>query len=117
MTYKNPLAEKAAKKAWYERNKENVKRKAREKRNERDKFIRDYKLANSICIDCGISYPPHMLDFDHVSGVKSFGINRGSRNKTLSQIKEEIKKCEIVCSNCHRHRTYMRPWPGRIASK
>jgi hypothetical protein len=117
MKYKNPLAVKSAKKAWYERNKEDVKRKAREKRNERDKFIRDYKLLNSVCADCGISYPPHMLDFDHIIGTKSFGINRGARNKTLSQIKEEIKKCEIVCANCHRHRTYMRPWQSKLVSQ
>jgi len=108
MPYKNPEAIKAAKKAWYERNKKEVTRKARDARTIRNKFVRDYKLENSNCSECGISYPPHILDFDHISGIKKAGISQLVRNGTLNQIKDEISKCEVVCANCHRHRTYMR---------
>jgi hypothetical protein len=108
MPYKDPLAQKAAQKAWYERNKELTQARTKDRRNKNRTYIRDYKLANSVCTDCGISYPPHVLDFDHLSD-KSFQIGGNAhKNVGLDKIKQEIEKCEIVCSNCHRHRTYMR---------
>ena len=108
MPYKDALKEKAAKKAWYERNKTLTLKRSKDKRNERNLYILNYKLNNSLCIDCNISYPPHQLDFDHVRGIKKAGINQLVRNGTMNQLLEEIPKCEIVCANCHRHRTYMR---------
>ncbi len=108
MPYKDPLAQKAAQAAWYQRNKKEIFRKIKDKRTLKRKYVRDYKLQNSICADCGISYPPHILDFDHLRD-KKFGISgQGIKDNTLENIKKEIEKCEIVCSNCHRHRTYMR---------
>ncbi len=49
------------------------------------------------------------MDFDHVRGKKRFNISQYS-NKVVSLevVKEEVAKCEIVCSNCHRHRTHVR---------
>ena len=38
---------------------------------------------------------------------KSFEISTNS-GKSLEDIKKEIEKCEIVCSNCHRIRTHKR---------
>jgi len=108
MPYKDPAKEKAAKKAWYERNTAITIKRSKDKRNERNLYVLNYKLNNSVCPDCNVSYPPHMLDFDHVRGIKKSGINQIVRNGTMSQLLEEIPKCELVCSNCHRHRTYMR---------
>jgi hypothetical protein len=108
MPYKDPLAQKAAQKAWYERNKKEVSRRVRDRRTTRRQYVRDYKLNNSICTDCGISYPPHMLDFDHLFNKRFTISGKGVKDFGLDAIIEEIKKCEIVCSNCHRHRTYMR---------
>lgn len=108
MTYKDPEQQKAAQKAWYERNKELTKQRTKDKRSNNKKFVTEYKLANSICTDCKISYPPHVLDFDHLRD-KSFQIGgKGIKDYSIDKIKEEIAKCEIVCANCHRHRTYMR---------
>ena len=108
MPYKDKEAQKAAQKAWYERNREITNQRVRDRRNNIKKFIRDYKLDNSVCTDCKISYPPHILDFDHL-GDKEFQLSGTVANgRTLETIKSEMAKCEIVCSNCHRHRTYMR---------
>jgi hypothetical protein len=67
------------------------------------------------CKDCGIKYPPHIMDFDHLDAKeKTFTISRASQlGKTREQVIEEIKKCDVVCSNCHRQRTYSRVKRGR----
>ncbi len=66
---------------------------------------------NSKCADCcfsGFQYPD-VLDFDHVRGHKKFNISEFKRHtNSLKRVKEEIEKCEIVCSNCHRIRTAKR---------
>lgn len=71
------------------------------------------KVAKNVpCLDCGVRFPPSVMDFDHVRGTKSFAIgvyvskNRGPR--AIAAIKNEIEKCEVVCSNCHRLRTLKR---------
>ena len=77
----------------------------------RNKLI---EIVNSIksqpCIDCGVSYPPIVMDFDHVRGTKEFNISSEIRNNVPSEerLKKELDKCEVVCSNCHRIRTAKR---------
>jgi hypothetical protein len=73
-----------------------------------DKHIKQHKESFG-CLDCGEKYPYFMLDLDHISDNKKFSLS-AYRNHTSSMeiIKEEISKCEVVCANCHRLRTYQR---------
>lgn len=59
-----------------------------------------YKAACG-CKYCGENEPA-VLDFHHVNGDKEFSIGTsvGYRNKEV--IFAEIKKCVVVCANCHR---------------
>ena len=107
MPYKDPEKQKAAQRMWYERNRESIIENVKERKRKIKAFVLQYKLDNSICVDCGISYPPHILDFDHLHD-KKFKISAAHKSKSIETIKEEIAKCEIVCANCHRHRTWMR---------
>jgi len=65
------------------------------------------------CVDCGYNRYPEALDFDHLPGaekVKTVALMWGwSWDKVLA----EIDKCEVVCSNCHRHRTKVRSASSR----
>ncbi len=70
-------------------------------------YIRQLK-SNSPCIDCKISYPYYVMDFDHVRGVKHKNVSELIATLSKKKIDLEIAKCEIVCSNCHRIRTHMR---------
>ena len=69
------------------------------------KYAWDYLLEHP-CIDCGESNPA-VLDFDHREmSTKYKGICELVRNHAnLEKIQEEINKCDIRCSNCHRIRT------------
>ena len=59
------------------------------------------------CKMCGIK-DPRVLDYDH--------INRKDKETTVSQmithrfsienIKNEIRKCQVLCANCHRIKTH-----------
>ena len=62
------------------------------------------------CKDCGKHYPPYVMDFDHVKGTKNFDIGNAGHVSTItdSKLQKEIAKCELVCANCHRIRTYGR---------
>jgi len=60
------------------------------------------------CADCKNQYPYFVLDFDHVRGKKIDSISKMVMWNTIEEIYEEIKKCDIVCANCHRFRTEKR---------
>jgi 5-methylcytosine-specific restriction endonuclease McrA len=61
------------------------------------------------CADCGGAFPTIAMDFDHVNDDKVQGVARMMRTVVaLAALQREIDKCELVCSNCHRVRTYTR---------
>jgi hypothetical protein len=66
------------------------------------------QMKSRPCADCGIQYPYYVMDFDHREGEeKVFEMNRVIY-VTMGALKKEIEKCDVVCSNCHRERTYRR---------
>jgi hypothetical protein len=71
------------------------------------KYIREYKEKNP-CADCKIHFPYYVMDFDHVRGRKQKNVMELIPTLSKKKIDEEIAKCEVVCSNCHRVRTHMR---------
>ena len=71
------------------------------------KYIKDIKEKDH-CLDCKISYPYYMMDFDHVRGTKQANVAELINTLSKKRIDTEIAKCEIVCSNCHRIRTHNR---------
>ena len=89
---------------YYSDNKESESKRLSIRREKIKKFIVDIKSVP--CMDCGQSYPSYVMDFDH-RGDKSFTIAKGiSNNYSIERLLEEINKCDIVCSNCHRIRTW-----------
>ena len=71
-------------------------------------------LSTHSCVDCG-NNDIRVLDFDHISGEKSFCISQAvSSHKSINLLLEEIKKCEIRCANCHRIKTYKQFGYGRL---
>ena len=59
------------------------------------------------CVDCKEVFNPCAMDFDHVRGRKFKSVSQ-MKGVSLSRIKAEIRKCEVVCANCHRIRTCKR---------
>jgi len=60
------------------------------------------------CADCGSRFPPCVMQFDHRDpATKALGVTR-MLLRARSVILAEAAKCDIVCTNCHRVRTYER---------
>lgn len=62
------------------------------------KFLRRVKAKG--CSKCG-EKEPCTIDFHHIKDKKfdiAFGVNRYG----FSVIKDEMRKCVLVCANCHR---------------
>jgi hypothetical protein len=68
-------------------------------------FLRE--LRRVPCADCGRSYLPYQMDFDHRDPhAKSFTLTTGSAMlKSRAALMAEAAKCDVVCANCHRVRT------------
>lgn len=65
-------------------------------------------LKTGPCVDCGNSYMPFAMDFDHRFD-KEFNISNAGRITTsIERILKEIAKCDLVCATCHRIRTFNR---------
>ena len=65
-------------------------------------------LMQKPCLDCNKRFPPECMDFDHVRSKKSFHIGRLRNGRSWKAILAEVKKCDVVCANCHRIRTQER---------
>jgi hypothetical protein len=89
---------------WYQRHKDEVIARTRKRQLEIRNWFMRYK-STLCCVDCGISHPA-VLQFHHRSRIeKSFIISDVVRRATsLKQIMNEIKKCDVLCVNCHAKR-------------
>ncbi len=69
---------------------------------------RAVEYAGSKCYDCGESFPDCVYDFHHVDGSKDGCVGTMTHNcRPWSVIKEEVDKCVMLCSNCHRIRHFV----------
>lgn len=67
------------------------------------------ELKSKPCSDCGGTFDPICMDFDHRPNEKKVGSIASivaSRNEP--RLRAEIAKCDLVCANCHRLRTKRR---------
>jgi hypothetical protein len=78
---------------------------AQDFRQQRRRWLQQIKVTRG-CVDCGYNTHPEALEFDHVGTDKRFMLSR--QWHSLEELKAEIEKCEVVCANCHRIRTYNR---------
>lgn len=71
-------------------------------------------LKDEPCMDCGVKYPPWVMQFDHLRDK----VNSVSKMKLLRHetIVAEIEKCDLVCANCHADRSYKRQNPSLAKS-
>lgn len=122
MPYKDPEKQRAAALASYHRNSEAIKARRRRRaaaeglgkslgykyaaRNRA--YVQELKTENP-CVQCGQHYHYSAMDFDHVRGEKVANVaTLADAGYSLDVVKEEIAKCDLVCANCHRYRTWQR---------
>lgn len=105
-----PVQRKESDRKYRERNKEFYRQLRRYRRQRLKDHVRKFK--DKPCADCGQSYPYYVMDFDHRPGtVKLFEIADYLATRVVStydKLDAEIRKCDVVCSNCHRVRTHLR---------
>lgn len=56
------------------------------------------------CVDCGLTFPPGVMDLDHVRGIKLGSVGYIQRTCGIAKLQAEIAKCDVRCANCHRLR-------------
>jgi hypothetical protein len=55
------------------------------------------------CMMCGYSRCNAALEFHHVDRTtKGFGLSRKGIIRSRDSIEQEIRKCILICANCHR---------------
>ena len=63
------------------------------------------ELKSHPCTDCGLLWPSFVMEFDHQED-KKFNIADKVYSYSRERLEAEIKKCELVCGNCHAIRTH-----------
>lgn len=65
-------------------------------------------LKSSACMDCHERFNPICMEYDHREPkLKRLSIaTMVAQCYNLKEILKEIKKCDLVCSNCHALRTW-----------
>jgi len=106
------LCAKKYKQQYYEDNKEKVKNKCNNWRknnkekmklavNKRNKKLKEKRVKEKggKCQICGYDKSIAALEFHHVNSTEKENV---ISRLTLRKAKEELKKCILICSNCHR---------------
>ena len=93
---------KEIKKEYYSKNKERILNKQYSKRKEVALWVQQFKKKCELCEESH----PACLDFHHLfdkeEGIANI-VHRGCLSKEIKKfLIEEIKKCKVLCSNCHR---------------
>lgn len=65
--------------------------------------LRLIEMLGGCCSKCKQKFHPAAYDFHHVDPKqKEFSITSGYQNMSFDKIYQEVKKCILLCANCHR---------------
>lgn len=106
MPWKDIEKQRAAIRRHYYANKQVYILKAKKRKKEIRAWLNALKESEP-CRDCGAYYPYYVMDYDHLRD-KEADINKLLNTCSMKRLMAEIAKCELVCSNCHRQRTFSR---------
>ena len=107
---------------WYQRNRVERQRQINERRTRLRIHMRKviHRLKSLYrCKDCDRRYAWYVMEFDHVPERESRRtqarrfVNAGQCSE-LSELRSELKLCDLVCANCHRVRTFERNQQGHL---
>lgn len=98
---------KVLRKNHYELNKSKILRQVSNRKVRYNEWLVSIK-KDKPCVDCGKVYPHYVMDFDHLRDKKFNISNARQGGWSKETVLTEISKCDLVCSNCHRERTYKR---------
>ena len=106
MPYKDPEKQKQYnaeyRKKYYQENKAKVKKRVYANRRKKMQEYRDYKSTLK-CERCGYDEHPYALDFHHVvRSPDNRRVNELIGDGYFGAAYEEMKKCQVLCANCHR---------------
>jgi hypothetical protein len=77
---------------------------AREKRKKRCLFTQRVKLRYG-CSECGYKKCATSLHFDHIDPTTKKNVVSKLVKQSMKQLKNEMRKCRILCANCHGEHT------------
>jgi len=88
--------------SWYLKHKEITKKRTLHRRKEIKKWLNEYK-SKLTCISCSENHVS-CTDFHHKDpSKKDIGISQiADMGWSYERILTELKKCVLICSNCHR---------------
>ena len=105
----NPERHRAYLRAYRQKHKAEVNEKSRVYNSQRrwsSRYVLLRELKSNPCVDCGRIYPYYVMDFDHPDPTVKIADVSTLKLTSLPRLLEEIGKCDLVCVNCHRLRTY-----------
>lgn len=95
------LCDKIIRKKSYEKNKKTTYERNKRNRIKAEKWFYEYK-SKLKCNRCPQNHPA-TLEFHHINPKnKKMSVANMVGDYTIERIIEEINKCEILCSNCHK---------------
>ena len=108
MAYRDPARQRECARRHYQRNKAEYLERNNKKRGEMRAYVQELK-ARMPCADCKSRFPHYVMDFDHRDDkTKSDIVSRLINQLSWKRLLAEIEKCDLVCANCHRIRTFAR---------
>ncbi len=75
------------------------------KRRTRAKEYLDQIKQNNPCSVCNKYFPVAAMEFDHVDRTTKSTCVGELRGRSIARVAEEVAKCRLICSNCHRVKT------------
>jgi len=100
--YKDKKLQSRYMREWYKNNKARQRKTVRERRHRNAEWFLEYK-QDLKCEECQENHPAcldfHHLDFDEKEKNVGQMIWQGYKQEAIL---EEIAKCKVLCSNCHR---------------
>ena len=68
-------------------------------------LVKRYKIKKG-CEECGYKGHFAALHLDHLDPSKKYSAVSQMQTHKLIRVKEEIRKCRVLCANCHAVHTH-----------
>lgn len=69
--------------------------------NKKVALVAEWKQESG-CVVCGYNRCAKSLHYHHLDpSEKNFDVSHGAKSRKIEDVKKEIKKCVILCANCH----------------